>query len=306
MMEDLGEYKILERLGSSVLGDVYRARDTRVGRTVAITVVSDDLVPTHERREHFLRDARTAAAVSHPNILTLYEAGEEGGRVYLINEFIQGEALENVIGGRPLNPRRALDLATQLAEALADAHAGDLIHGAITAETIVISPKGHAKIVGFGLARWMAAGMGGAEAGETGGAGAAGTEGVDLRYRADLSAVGRILFEMLTGRSPAPGAGVPSAFNRSLPREIDSIVGRALGKSGGFETAVTLAAELRALSAILDVRNEASAAAAPAIRRARPKRSLGRSIVLAVALGVVAAIIVIGLAMAFGYRFRSV
>jgi hypothetical protein len=115
-----------------------------------------------------------------------------------------------------------------------------------------------------------------------------------------LAALGAILFEMLTGRPPAPGAGVPSAVNRSLPREIDPIVAKALGKSGGYEAAVTLAAELRALSAILEVRSEASDAAAPAVRRARPKRSYAGRIVLAVA------IVVTALAIAFRYLFRSV
>jgi serine/threonine-protein kinase len=185
-----------------------------------------------------------------------------------------------------------VDLASQIAEALADAHAADLIHGAITAEAIVITSKGHAKIADFGLAAWTARAT--ETAGEAGGA---------VGYRADLSALGRILFEMLTGRAPVPGAGVPSAVNRSLPREIDSIVGRALGKSGGYEAAATLAAELRALGAILDVRSEASAAAAPAIRRVRPKRSYARWIIFTVA---VAALIVTALAMAFRYLFRSV
>ena len=87
--------------------------------------------------------------MSHPNIVTLYEVGEEDGRLYLVYEFVQGQTLKTIIGGRPLNPRRAVDLAGQIAEALADAHAADLVHGAITADTIVVTPKGHAKITRF-------------------------------------------------------------------------------------------------------------------------------------------------------------
>jgi hypothetical protein len=94
---------------------------------------------------------------------------------------------------------------------------------------------------------------------------------------------------MLTGRTPAPGAGVPSAVNRSLPREVDPIVGKALGKSGGYEAAVTLAAELRSVIAILDVRKEESDAVAPAIGRAPPKRTSVAWVVLALILGAVAA-----------------
>lgn len=266
MIETLGQYKILEPAGSGALGDVYRARDTRVGRTVAITVVSDQIAANPERREQFLRDARAAAAVSHPNIVTLYDVGEDDGRLYLVYEFVQGQTLKTIIGGRPLNPRRAVDVAGQIAEALADAHAADLVHGAITADTIVVSPKGHAKITDFGLAAWSTEG--------------AGRAGGDADYRADLFSLGVILFEMLTGNAPAPGAGVPSAINRSLPREIDPIVAKALGKSGGYEAAATLAAELRAIGAMLDVRQEALEAAAPV---ARSTRSYARWIVLALA-----------------------
>lgn len=273
MIETLGQYKILEPAGSGALGDVYRARDTRVGRTVAITVVSDQIAANPERREQFLRAARAAAAVSHPNIVTLYEVGEDDGRLYLVYEFVQGQTLKTIIGGRPLNPRRAVDVAGQIAEALADAHAADLVHGAITADTIVVSPKGHAKITDFGLAAFSKGGP------ATAGLSKRGPDS-SAAYRADLFSLGVILFEMLTGNAPAPGAGVPSAINRSLPREIDPIVAKALGKSGGYEAAATLAAELRAIGAMLDVRQEALEAAAPV---ARSTRSYARWIVLALA-----------------------
>src|SRR6185503_4034148 len=106
--------------------------------------------PAH--REQLLRYARAAGAVSHPNIVTLYELGEDAGRLFMVSEFVQGQTLKTIIGGRPLNPRRAVDLAGQIADALADAHAVDFVHGAITADTIVVTPKGHAKITDFGLA----------------------------------------------------------------------------------------------------------------------------------------------------------
>jgi eukaryotic-like serine/threonine-protein kinase len=283
MIETLGQYKILEPTGSGAMGDIYRARDTRVGRTVAITVVTDQIASNPDRRERFLRDARAAAAVSHPNIVTLYEVGEEDGRLYLVYEFVQGQTLKTIIGGRPLNPRRAVDLAGQIAEALADAHAADLVHGAITAGTIVVTPKGHAKITDFGLATFFKEGPAPAVV-----AGLAQDD--SAVYRADLFSLGVILFEMLTGNAPAPGAGVPSAVDRSLPREIDPIVAKALGKSGGYESAATLAAELRAIGAVLDLRKEAHDAATPvAMSRSKPKRSYAGWIVLALTLAAVAA-----------------
>jgi serine/threonine protein kinase len=283
MIDTLGQYKILEPAGSGALGDVYRARDTRVGRTVALTLVSDDIVSNPERRERLLGDARAAAAVSHPNIVTLYEVGEDDGRLYLVHEFVQGQTLKTIIGGRPLNPRRAVDVASQIAEALADAHAADLVHGAITADTIVVTPKGHAKIPDFGLAAFS-----------TGGAVPAAAPGRapddSSPYRADLFSLGVVLFEMLTGSAPAPGASVPSAVNRLLPREIDPIVAKALGKSGGYQSAATLAAELRAVGAMLDVRQDALEAAAPAATsRSKPKASYAGWIVLALTVAAAAA-----------------
>ena len=279
MTETLGQYKILEPAGSGSLGDVYRARDTRVGRTVAITVVSDGIASNPERREQVLRDARAAAAVSHPNIVTLYEVGEDDGQLYLVHEFVQGQTLKTIIGGRPLNPRRAVDVAGQIAEALADAHAADLVHGAITTDTIIVTPKGHAKIMNF----WLSTFSG--EATETAGASTRAPDD-SAGYRADFFSLGVILFEMLTGGVPSPGAGVPSAVNRALPREIDPIVAKALGRSGGYESAATLAAELRSVGAMLDIRQEAHQAAAPV---ARPTRSYAAWIGLSLTLAAVAA-----------------
>ena len=290
MIDALGQYKILELAGAGTLGEVYRARDNRVGRTVAITVVTDQIASNPGLREKFLRQARAAAALSHPNIVTLYEVGDDDdGGLYLIYEFIEGQTLKTIIAGRPLNVRRSVDLAGQIAEALAEAHAADLVHGAMTADTIVVTPKGHAKIRDFGLATFSQA--------ATATAGAANRAPDDPNaYLADFFSLGVILFEMLTGSAPVPGAGVPSAINRSLPREIDSIVARALGKSGGYESAATLAAELRAVGAMLDVRQDAYEAASPV--KMSPRRSYSGWIVLVLAL--------VAAAAAAWWYFRSV
>jgi len=290
MIDALGQYKILELAGAGTLGEVYRARDNRVGRTVAITVVTDQIASNPGLREEFLRQARAAAALSHPNIVTLYEVGDDDdGGLYLIYEFVEGQTLKTIIAGRPLNVRRAVDLAGQIAEALAEAHAADLVHGAMTADTIIVTPKGHAKITDFGLATFSQA--------ATATAGASNRAPDDPNaYLADFFSLGVILFEMLTGSAPVPGAGVPSAINRSLPREIDSIVAKALGKSGGYESAATLAAELRAVGAMLDVRQDAHEAASPV--KMSPRRSYSAWIVLVLALAAAAA--------AAWWYFRSV
>src|SRR5258708_3735945 len=108
MFETLAHYKILDRIGAGGMGEVYRARDTRLGRTVAIKVLPAALAADEARRERLLREARAAAALSHPNIAALYEIGEDQGHVFLVFEFVPGKTLKTEIGGRPINPRRAI------------------------------------------------------------------------------------------------------------------------------------------------------------------------------------------------------
>src|ERR1700719_3378627 len=110
MFETLGHYKILDRIGAGGMGEVYRARDTRLGRTVAIKVMTAGVAADPERREQFLRDASATIVLSHPNIAALYEIGEEQDQLFLVFEFVPGETLKTAIGGRPLNERRAEEL----------------------------------------------------------------------------------------------------------------------------------------------------------------------------------------------------
>jgi serine/threonine protein kinase len=240
MIDSLGHYKILDRIGAGGLGDVYRARDTRLGRTVAIKVPGAELQADGDRREALLRDAQIALVLSHPNIAALFEIGDDDGRLFLVFEFVPGEPLKRVIEGRPLNVRRAVDLATQMADALAEAHALEIVHGDLSPETVMVTPKGNAKILDFGLVRWKKTTTDQTVAG-----------GSD--HRVDIEALGALIFEMLTGRQPADAS---TRLGFSLPRELDDVVAKALGTfaEGGYEAAATCAAELRSVAAILDLR----------------------------------------------------
>ena len=277
MFQTLGDYNILERVDSGGLGEVYRGRDTRRGRTVAIQVIAPAIAGDAEQRERFLHDARAASALSHPNIAALYEIGEDQGHLFLVCEFVPGETLTHVIAGRPVNPRHALDLAIQVADALADAHAVEMVHRHLNAESIVVTPKGNAKILDFGLADWSSGGRG-PDAGAYLSPEQALGEQTDSRT--DIFSLGIILFEMLTGQRPfgdgtpadvalsivqAQAPPLPSALNRALPRELDPIVSKALAKSldQRVGSAALLSAELRAVAAILDARSEAAEAASP-------------------------------------------
>jgi serine/threonine-protein kinase len=301
MFDAIGDYKILDRIGAGGMGEVYRARDTRLGRTVAIKVMAPTLAGDRDRRERILAEARTAAALSHPNIAALYEIGEDQGRLFLVFEFVPGESLTTAISGRPLNPRRAIDLAVQLADALADAHAAGIVHRDIKSGTIIVTPRGNAKILDFGLATWTAGGANRERAslemrGSATGVGSVlGTAaymspeqalGEPLDHRTDVFSLGIVLFEMLTGTLPFPGtttaalalqivqapAPAPSAVNGAVPRELDAIVSKALAKSPDqrYASAATMAADLRAVAAMLDARSATSepAAAPLAVRPA--------------------------------------
>ena len=319
----LGPYKILEPLGTGGMGEVYRARDTRHGRTVAIKLLAADIVADAERRDRFLRDARAAAALSHPNIAALYEIGDDEGRLFLAFEFVPGATLKTAIAGRALNPRRAVDLGIQIADALADAHAAGVVHRDIRPDNIIVTPKGSAKILDFGLAAWT---LGGAERKtaatleteatlETAGVGATRGSipylspeqalGQRVDDRTDIFSLGIVLFEMLTGRLPfnasapaalarqiaqAPAPAV-SALNPAVPRELDAIVAKALAKSPDqrYRSAATVAAELRAVGAILDVRSAESEPPAVVPLHAPVRRPYRRWIVLALLLAALAA-----------------
>ncbi|HEV8348193.1 MAG TPA: protein kinase [Vicinamibacterales bacterium] len=289
MVESLAHYKILERIGAGGMGEVYRARDTRLGRTVAVKVLPAAVADNPERRERFLREARATAALSHPNIAALYEIGEDQGHLFLAFEYVPGETLHATIAGRPMNPRIAIGLGVQIADALADAHAEGIVHRDIKAANIIVTPKGNAKILDFGLATWTAGGAErehAAEAATTMKTNAGTTLGTvaymspeqalgeRVDHRTDIFSLGVVLFEMLTGKLPFTGttptaialqivqapAPSPSSLNPSLPRELDPIVMKALAKSldQRYESAATVAAELRSMAAILDVRAEIS------------------------------------------------
>ena len=269
MVESLGQYKILDRIGAGTLGDVYRARDTRLGRTVAVKLPGADFQSDRVRVDALSHDARIASVLSHPNIATLYEIGEEDGRLFLVFEFVPGEPLKRVIAGRPLNMRRAVDLATQMADALAEAHAAEVVHGGLTPDTVMITPKGNAKILDFGFVRWKKSP----------------TPDGESDHRTDIEALGALLFEMLTGRPPSEAA---PRLGASMPGELDQIVGKALGAyaEGGYEAAATLAAELRSIATVLEIR---AASADPVrvvpVRRDRKSRAwIGSAIVVVVAV----------------------
>src|SRR4029079_10100337 len=135
----IAHYNVLERLGESATGELFRARDTKVGRTVALKFISAEMFTDASARAASLEEARDDTALSHPNIATLFDAGEYEGDCYLAYEFASGITLRQECEGRSVNPRRAVELAVQIADALADAHGSGIIHGDLRPDTVIVT-----------------------------------------------------------------------------------------------------------------------------------------------------------------------
>jgi serine/threonine protein kinase len=282
MTTSIAHYNLLDQIGTGGIGDVFRARDAKVGRTVALKIVSPSIASDPVRLNELLEDAHLAAALSHPNIATLWDVGEADGHHYLAYEFAAGRRLKEEAGGAPMNPRRALDLAVQIADGVAEGHSNGVIHGDLRPDTITVTAKGNAKILDFGLAQWTSGGALRRQAAQS-------TDGLPgeavrvLAYmspeqaignvvdpRTDVFSLGTITYELVTGKNPfaalTPAATlmnitrgtVPpaSAVNTAVPKELDALLSRALTRDleQRQQSAAALAAELRSVAAMLDVR----------------------------------------------------
>lgn len=275
---EVGGYQLLERIGAGALGEVFRARDTVHGRTVALKRVPAALAADQQRLGLLHDTALTLSQVSHPGVAMLYECGAEDGESFVAQEFVPGQSLTQLLAGRPINAPRAVDLAVRIADSLAALHAAGLTHGDLRPDNIMVTPKGQVKLLDAGLAAFTGGGMMRASA-RAGGLTEASLP--VLRYlapeealgetgdgRADLFAVGLILYEMLTGQPaferPTADATllailkdavpVPRATQPNLPIGLDRIVSRALARSLGarYQTATQLADDLRAVKSALD------------------------------------------------------
>ncbi|MGH9928335.1 MAG: protein kinase domain-containing protein [Pyrinomonadaceae bacterium] len=273
----LGHYQLLAPLGAGGMGQVYLARDERLGRKVAIKVLPPELLADEQARKRLRREAQAIAALDHPNICTVYEVGEENGQAFIVMQYIEGETLAQRAGRQTLSLAEALDLAEQIADALAEAHARSVIHRDIKPQNIMINARGQAKVLDFGLAKVVRepeAEEGTAETEEwlTARGMVLGTlrymspeqvRGEELDARSDIFSFGTLLYEMCSGQYPfaSPSKAdtmaaillteppVLSKFRPDLPARLQEIIGRAQTKSRAkrYQTARELYNDLKAL-----------------------------------------------------------
>ena len=212
----LGPYEILAPIGAGGMGEVYRARDPKLGREIAVKVLPTATASDPERRQRFELEARAASALNHPNILTVYDIGEADGSLYIAMELVEGRTLrELVASGEPLPTKKLLDLSVQIAEGLAKAHAAGIVHRDLKPENLMVSKDGYVKILDFGLAKLSesvsqdssalptaiaAPTQPGTVMGTAGYMSPEQASGRPVDYRSDQFNLGSILYEMATGK----------------------------------------------------------------------------------------------------------
>lgn len=284
---NVAHYRVVSRLGEGGMGAVYLAEDTRLARRVALKILPADLARDPERMQRFVQEARLASALSHPNVAYIYEIGDEAGLRFLAMEYVEGEPLSARLSRGPIALSELLSIAGQVADALDAAHSRGIVHRDIKPSNLMLTPRGHVKVLDFGLAKLEAPADGDETQLITDAGVVMGTVaymspeqalGHEVDHRTDLFSLGVVLYEMAAGRLPFAGAtpsetmarilgSQPEAlarFNYEIPEALDRIVRKCLDKDRErrYQSARDLLVDLRNLE-----RDAASASPAPATPR---------------------------------------
>ena len=314
----LGPYEILSSLGAGGMGEVYRARDARLDRTVAIKVLPSSFSAEQDRLQRFAQEARAVAALNHPNILSIFDVGEQNGAPYVVCELLEGETLRDCLKRGPLSVRKSIDFALQIARGLSAAHEKGIVHRDLKPENIFLTNDRRVKILDFGLAKLthpeassdsadaptiQAATEPGVVMGTVGYMSPEQVRGKPADHRSDVFAFGAILYEMLSGERAFHGETAADTMSailkeetpelseraRNVPPGLERIVRHCLEKNPAqrFQSAGDLAFGLEALTEVSSTNKSGAQAAVLQLRTADSRRRLG---LIAGALAVLAAV----------------
>jgi Tol biopolymer transport system component/predicted Ser/Thr protein kinase len=274
--ETLGHYEIIEQIGEGGMGEVYLAKDTHLERKIALKILPESVAQDGERMQRFVREAKSASALNHPNIITIYEIGETDNTHFIATEYIEGETLRKRLKGSPLNLKSALEIASQVAGALDAAHRAGIVHRDVKPENVMVRPDGLVKLLDFGIAKLAEketnidseAAIGiraqtspGMIIGTAAYMSPEQARGSQVDTRTDIFSFGVMLYEMLAGRPPFVGENaietIGSILNKEpvplsrqmpdVPHEIERIINKALRKDREerYQTAKDLLIDLK-------------------------------------------------------------
>lgn len=314
--QSIGPYMIVSHLGAGGMGEVYLAEDSRLGRRVALKLLPDYFTADQERVRRFKQEARAASALSHPNVATIYEIGEAEETMYMAMEYVEGQTLEAKINGQPLETGELLDIAVQVADAIEEAHAKGIMHRDIKPGNIMVSVRGRAKVLDFGLAKMTGpeeqalrsdvSAQAKTEPGRVMGTVAYMSPeqalGREVDHRTDIFSLGVVMYEMATGQRPFTGSTTGEMldqiihaepepivrFNANAPTELERIIRKCLEKDRErrYRSARELLIDLKNLRQALESGGMAVAAAGKVDwrRLLRSRRALALAAAAALAI----------------------
>src|SRR3954465_2336344 len=317
-----GRYELEELVGTGGMSSVYCALDTLLERRVALKVLHPHYGSDDEYVERFRHEARSVAQLSHPNIVTVIDRGQDDGQQYIVFEYVDGESLKQLVDRTgPLPARRAIELVLQVAEALAFAHNTGLVHRDVKPQNVLVTEDGEAKVTDFGIARSLDVEHGvtqnGTVLGRANYLSPQQARGQTVTPATDVYSLGVVLYELLTGDVPFPGENFVAVamkhvnepppnlleVRKDVPRRVAAAVDRALQKDPAdrFPTMDAFAAELEACLASVDAPDDDPGdtmvgGRIPAVSTRRPRKPVSRSAIAAILLGIVAlAAVIVGL-----------
>ena len=277
-------YKILEKVGEGGMGVVYKAEDTRLKRVVALKFLHEQYAADSTAKARFFREARSASALNHQNIITIHEIGEFEGKYFISMEFVEGDCVKDLIGQKAFAVKKALDIAMQAAEALKSAHLKGVIHRDLKSDNIMLTPDGIVKIADFGLAKVKDASAYTSQPSMMGTLPYISPEqlqGITVDERTDIFSFGVVLYEMVTGTLPFWSEHAQAIMysilneepepvtkiNKEIPIELERIIRKALEKTRElrYQSVAELSADLRKVNKELETGALRRAPAVPSL-----------------------------------------